>query len=382
MFHKYTVEALSVCIARGVSVTLWGDPGAGKTSVINQISNSYNLWLETVIASIREPSDFSGLPVVRENSMYLAPPSWAKNIVERDQQGQRSVLFYDEISTAPESVQAALLRPILEGVVGGLRLPQDVITVAAANPPEIAAGGWEMSAPIANRFLHLDWEPDAEFVKNGFINGFPTVEVPSFPKNITMKEKQAKAIVGYFIGSKPDLLSRVPENFGLSKGKFKAHSYGFPTSRAWETVARIYAACVSGKFMSDGRPIGKMTLELMIKGVVGEAAAVAFLSYVKNLDLQNPNAILEGVEDVIIPNRADQATSLLIGLEHIFQLNPTPELWERYGDALSLLHGSNYADLAYSYSKRWLTDLRPEGCLPSNQHKQALSGIMNELQSR
>jgi MoxR-like ATPase len=42
-------------------------------------------------------------------------------------------------------VQAALLRVVLERTVGDLSLPADVAVVAAANPPEQAADGWDLS---------------------------------------------------------------------------------------------------------------------------------------------------------------------------------------------------------------------------------------------
>ena len=57
----------------------------------------------------------------------------------------RGLLFLDELSTAPPAVQAALLRVVLERVVGDLTLPDEVAVVAAANPPDQAADGWDLS---------------------------------------------------------------------------------------------------------------------------------------------------------------------------------------------------------------------------------------------
>ncbi|HWF72639.1 MAG TPA: AAA family ATPase, partial [Solirubrobacteraceae bacterium] len=58
------VEALGVAIAARVPVLLWGAPGTGKTSVITAMAAAAGWPCETVIASIREPSDFAGLPIV------------------------------------------------------------------------------------------------------------------------------------------------------------------------------------------------------------------------------------------------------------------------------------------------------------------------------
>ena len=42
---------------------LIGDPGTAKTSKVNALARALELPIETVIAAIREPSDFAGLPV-------------------------------------------------------------------------------------------------------------------------------------------------------------------------------------------------------------------------------------------------------------------------------------------------------------------------------
>ena len=159
-------EALGIAVAARVPVLLWGAPGTGKTSAIRAMAEAMGLPCETVIASIREPSDFAGLPVVAQGDpvtgngksggsavVRFAPPLWALRLAEAG----TGLLFLDELSTAPPAVQAALLRVVLERTVGDLALPADVAVVAAANPPEQAADGWDLSAPLANRLCHLTW---------------------------------------------------------------------------------------------------------------------------------------------------------------------------------------------------------------------------------
>src|SRR6266516_2877504 len=72
------VEALGVAVAARVPVLLWGAPGTGKTSAIRAMAGAMGLPCETVIASIREPSDFAGLPIVVGGEVRFAPPAWAR----------------------------------------------------------------------------------------------------------------------------------------------------------------------------------------------------------------------------------------------------------------------------------------------------------------
>src|ERR1700712_2495787 len=97
-------DALGVAVAARVPVLLWGGPGIGKTSAVREMAEAAGLPCETVIASIREPSDFAGLPVVGADgeSVSLAPPAWAERLASES----RGVLFLDEVSTAPPAVQA------------------------------------------------------------------------------------------------------------------------------------------------------------------------------------------------------------------------------------------------------------------------------------
>ena len=53
-----------MAVAARVPVLLWGAPGTGKTSAIRAMAAAMGWPCETVIASIREPSDFAGLPIV------------------------------------------------------------------------------------------------------------------------------------------------------------------------------------------------------------------------------------------------------------------------------------------------------------------------------
>jgi MoxR-like ATPase len=170
--YEATLEAVGACVATRIPFLLWGQPGAGKTAVVESAAAS-GYHVETLICSHYEPSDFAGLPVVEPGgTVTLAPPQWAMRIATEP---RPSIAFFDEWTTAAPAVQAAALRPLTHGQVGALQLPDRVSFGAAANPADVAASGWELAAPTANRFCHLEWEMPLDVFADSLVTGsWPT----------------------------------------------------------------------------------------------------------------------------------------------------------------------------------------------------------------
>src|SRR4051794_32436431 len=56
--------ALGVAMVAEVPTLAWGDPGQGKSSVIESIGDYLDVHVETVIAALHEPADFGGIPAI------------------------------------------------------------------------------------------------------------------------------------------------------------------------------------------------------------------------------------------------------------------------------------------------------------------------------
>lgn len=165
---------MSTALTIGQPVMLWGQPGTGKSAAVASLGSALaarangTFPVEIVVASLREPVDFAGLPVIVDGAVRLAPPAWAERLASAGQ----GLLFLDEITTAPPATQAALLRVVRERVIGDLSLPEGVVIVAAGNPADINAGTWDLTSALANRFCHLDWAADGEVFQNAIVGGF------------------------------------------------------------------------------------------------------------------------------------------------------------------------------------------------------------------
>lgn len=259
-------------------VLWWGPPGVGKSARIRGLADRLGWPVEVVIASIREPADFGGLPVPAKDGVRLEPPAWARRLAEA--RGP-ALLFLDEINQAPPAVQAALQAVVLDRRVGDMQLPDAVKVVAAANPPSDTAGAWDIGHALGNRFVHVvDDGVDVEAWTRWLTTGASEVDdVPVVAEEAWAREwDAARALVAAYIRRQPGALQ---EASGRVVGRFPP---AFATPRSWEFAARLVATC---------RAAHRDDLILAaVAGAVGEGQAVPFATWMREVDLPDPDAVL------------------------------------------------------------------------------------------
>lgn len=312
MTDRHSFTAICLCIEAGVPVIWWGAPGIGKSTRMTAYGRATKRQTETVIASIHPPEDFSGLPVRDGDRARYLPPEWAFRLAECTL-ARRGLLFFDEISTAPPSIQAALLRVVLERVIGQLTLPQSVSVVAAANPTEQAAGGWDLSPPLANRFVHIETSADPGAWVTGMLSGFPDPEPLHLPGAWQASIHTERAKIAAFIKARPQLLLVVPGDAGKA-------SRGWPSPRSWDSLARIVAA---GRAIGAGEDV----LLPLSSGAVGDGAAHEYLVWEKALDLPDPEDLLAHPGKFRLPERGDKAFAILSSVAAAAVSNLTERRW-------------------------------------------------------
>lgn len=295
------LNALAIALQAREPVLTIGGPGIGKSTIMRALIEAVGGYGETVIASLREPSDFGGLPIIgADNLVHLSPPAWAVNLARVCKEGKLAVGFIDEISTAAPATQAALLRVIQECVVGDLCLNTDtnrVAFVAAMNPANQSAGGWELAPPLANRFCHIEWSVDTIAWIDGMLQGWPSLRVPKLPATWHERIPHNRALVASFIKVNPGKLYVYPAK-EADAGK------PWPSPRSWDMTARLLSACESAGADAEAEAI--LTI-----GCIGTGIGLEFLNWRKELDLPDPEMLIANPEKFELPERGDKAFTVL-----------------------------------------------------------------------
>jgi MoxR-like ATPase len=245
-----------------LSTMIWGPPGIGKSSIVGQLAKANDLGFIDLRLSQLAPTDLRGLPVAENGVSKWYPPEF----LPRSGQG---ILFLDEINMAPPTMQGMAQQLILDRQVGSYQVPDGWFIWAAGNRKEDRASVFDMPTPLANRFLHLQVEPDFE----------------SF-KAYALENHVHEQIIA-FLSFRSTLLHKIDPQ-----------QPAWCSPRSWVMASRLHQ------------------VGLEIAPAVGEAAATEFLAYVKLYQaLPDLLAILAGEGDQIaFPEEPSARYATAIGL--------------------------------------------------------------------
>lgn len=288
----------------GAPLILRGKPGVAKTAVVEQIAASVGLPIEVFAVGERGEGALGVVPVPGQVYLRYPMPEWAENLADG------GVLFVDEINLAPPALQGPLMGLCQAKRIGGGRLPGSVRVIGAMNPTEMAAGGWDLAPPLANRFGHLDWPaPSADDWADWLIGHAQDDETAVVEPAEEIEERvltawpvefaKAAGLVAAFLRKRPELLHQMPE---IGSDKIAAE---WASCRTWEYATRALASSAIHS-LSDAET------ETFMTAYVGLGPTGEFLKWRRAQDLPDPADLLDGrTAFAHAPARLDRTAAML-----------------------------------------------------------------------
>jgi MoxR-like ATPase len=137
---------LNLALVRPVFV--WGQPGIGKSALVQEFAAGIGLPCVSLLGSQLAPEDIIGVPQILDGTSRFCPPS----MIARP---EPYCLFLDELNACTHEVQKAFYSLIHERRIGDYRLPHGSVVIGAGNRAQDNAIVKTMSSALMNRMLHI-----------------------------------------------------------------------------------------------------------------------------------------------------------------------------------------------------------------------------------
>ncbi|GEK52386.1 AAA family ATPase [Vreelandella venusta] len=142
-----------------IPAMLKGSPGIGKSAIVKALAEKFNLKLIDLRLSQCEPTDLNGFPAVKDETgrAYYAPMDTFPLVGDKVPEGYSGwLLFLDELNQAPDSIQRAAYKLLLDHEVGQHPLHKQCVKLAAGNLITDGAMVEELGTALQSRLLHLE----------------------------------------------------------------------------------------------------------------------------------------------------------------------------------------------------------------------------------
>jgi len=280
-------------------INLIGPPGVGKSAIVADVARDMKMSFEPLILSLCDPTDIGGFPVASAGMIERLPLGPIKRACN-----EPVILFLDELTCASPAVQGAAMRLVYERWAGDVKLHPGTRIIAASNPPDQAAGGWELALPLLGRMTQIRMRPKLKEVQEYFFKlGSDGSRIKELAVDFAATLQMA-----------PELVQIDPPASASSTGT----PWGSP--RSWERAIKVCAQA-----LDDGINESSMVFAAALAGNVGEDQAASFMTIRKvRSSLPSIDEILKSPEDAKLPTNVNTQVAILGVLAHVSQQDPCP----------------------------------------------------------
>lgn len=293
MNFKDTLISAELVLETGEVPLIIGESGIGKTALAKKLANKNNFKLVVIDGNLLKEGEIGGLPTIEsyksidsngnfqeKKATIYAVHTKLKEIDEEILNGNKVLLFIDEINRCEHTVQQELMNLILNREINGYKLHNDVKILAAMNPSNKYGEDFDyqvvdMDAAQENRFVWLNMENDyIDWISWAIEFGIETEVIE-------------------FISTFPEYLQKINEEDVRA------------TPRSYERISKTL------KLYKEKKEIIPRTVFLnVIKGNVGRVIAEEFISFIES----NHEALIS-FEKVFCRNYIDEEVIEIIKKE-------------------------------------------------------------------
>lgn len=293
MNFKDTLISAELVLETGEVPLIIGESGIGKTALAKKLANKNNFKLVVIDGNLLKEGEIGGLPTIEsyksidsngnfqeKKATIYAVHTKLKEIDEEILNGNKVLLFIDEINRCEHTVQQELMNLILNREINGYKLHNDVKILAAMNPSNKYGEDFDyqvvdMDAAQENRFVWLNMENDyIDWISWAIEFGIETEVIE-------------------FISTFPEYLQKINEEDVRA------------TPRSYERISKTL------KLYKEKKEIIPRAVFLnVIKGNVGRVIAEEFMSFIES----NHEALIS-FEKVFCRNYIDEEVIEIIKKE-------------------------------------------------------------------
>ena len=353
--HSLTMRVIAAHVKGNVPPMIWGDPGQAKSAKIAAAAEKSGYLVGVIIGSIREATDYLGLPVEQEieiegvmvNGVVYTPPMWAVMA----NKAKKAMLIFDELTTSAPSTMKAMLRVLQERFAGDLKLADHVRIICIGNPPETGVDAMDLPAAIANRMGHVEWEFDADEWLNHVTTDFVHTNATPIEDMVTGGSDADKArvggwVTGYLRTQLNDIKPPVPTD-PIKAGR------AWASPRSWTNVISVLSQV-------DARD--EDAQKLIVTGLVGKDMATKFFAWLAVSDLADPETVLNDPHCVDwSAERADRVFAMMSSVESLVSFRKDAKTWAKAMEVMCVVAEQGKPDVIMPVAANLMSRLRPDG---------------------